>query len=214
MADRIEDEIEIIYWGEEEEDNTVNADSFNKKTRKRKQKFNWKREVFSWVKLVVIAIVVAIVVNNLLIINAEVPSSSMERTIHKGSRMIGFRLSYLFKSPERGDIIIFKYPEDEKQNFVKRVIGIPGDTVEVRNGVVYVNDQNLYEEYAYYADNIVSTKGDFPKTKVPKDCYFVMGDNRNNSLDSRFWSKTHFVRKEKILGKAILSYYPDLYFLE
>ncbi len=209
MANRLEDEIEIIYWGEDEDNNTVNADSINRKYKKRKEKVTLQQEIIGWLKLVIIAVVVAVSVNNLIIINAEVPSGSMERTIHKGSRMIGFRLSYVFSKPERGDIIIFKYPEDESQNFVKRVIGIPGDTVEVKMGIVYINGRALKEKYVYYEGDVISAKGDFPLTKVPQQCYFVMGDNRNNSLDSRFWENTHFVKEDEILGKAVFSYYPS-----
>ena len=108
MADRLEDEIEIIYWGDDEDNNTVNADSINRKYKNRKEKITLQQEIIGWLKLVIIAVVVAISVNNLIIINAEVPSGSMENTIHEGSRMIGFRLSYVFSKPKRGDIIIFK----------------------------------------------------------------------------------------------------------
>ncbi len=214
MADRLEDEIEIIYWGDDEDNNTVNADSINRKYKNRKEKITLQQEIIGWLKLVIIAVVVAISVNNLIIINAEVPSGSMENTIHEGSRMIGFRLSYVFSKPKRGDIIIFKYPEDESQNFVKRVIGTPGDTVEVKMGIVYINGKTLKEDYVYFEGNVISSKGDFPATKVPNGCYFVMGDNRNNSLDSRFWEKTHFVKEDEILGKAIFSYYPSFKFFK
>ena len=108
MAGNLDDEIEIIYWGDEDENDTVvNSDKFNRNRRKKDEdKINWKREILSWAKLVVVAVIIAFAINNLVIINAEVPTGSMEQTIHKGSRMIGFRLSYLFSEPERGDIII------------------------------------------------------------------------------------------------------------
>ena len=123
--------------------------------------------------------------------------------------MIGFRLSYLFSEPERGDIIIFKYPENEKETYVKRVIGCPGEYVEIRNGVVYINDEPLEEDYVYYIGGVADPAGDFPKTLVPEGSYFVLGDSRNNSKDSRYWTTTHFVTEDKILGKAIFSYYPS-----
>lgn len=214
MAGRIEDEIEIIYWGEDEDNNTVNSDKFKKNKRRRREEINWRKEITSWVKLVIIAVVVALAVNNLVIINAQVPSGSMENTIHAKSRMIGFRLAYVFSEPKRGDIIIFKYPEDESQNFVKRVIGLPGEDVEIKNGVVYINDEPLSEEYTYFSGGLIDLRGDFEKTHIPDKCYFVLGDNRNNSRDSRFWTSTHFVQEDEILGKAIFSYYPSFYFLE
>ena len=211
MAGNLDDEIEIIYWGDEDENDTVvNSDKFNRNRRKKDEdKINWKREILSWAKLVVVAVIIAFAINNLVIINAEVPTGSMEPTIHKGSRMIGFRLSYLFSEPERGDIIIFKYPENEKETYVKRVIGCPGEYVEIRNGVVYINDEPLEEDYVYYIGGVADPAGDFPKTLVPEGSYFVLGDSRNNSKDSRYWTTTHFVTEDKILGKAIFSYYPS-----
>ena len=127
--------------------------------------------------------------------------------------MIGFSLAYTFSEPQRGDIIIFKYPENEKENYVKRVIGLPGDYVEVKNGIVYINDEALDEDYVYFEGGKADLRGDFPKTLVPEKSYFVMGDNRNNSKDSRFWVTTHFVKEDAILGKAIFSYYPSIYVL-
>ena len=133
-----DDDIEIIYWGNEEENNTVNSDKI-KKHRKKKDDYDWKKEAMGFLKIIAIAVVIAFAINNLVIINAKVPSGSMEKTIKKHSRMVGFRLSYVFSKPKSGDIIIFKYPEDESQNFVKRVIATPEDVVEINNGVVYVN---------------------------------------------------------------------------
>ena len=97
-----------------------------------------------------LAVVIALVINNFIIINATVPTGSMEQTIHKKSRMIGFRLAYVFSEPKRGDIIIFKYPENEKENYVKRVIGLPGEYVEVKDGIVYINDEPIEESYVYF----------------------------------------------------------------
>lgn len=216
MSDRYnDDEIEIIYWGEEEDDSTVNSQRFNhNRKRKEEEKINIKKEILGGIKLILIAIIIALAINNFVIINAEVPTSSMEPTIHEKSRMIGFRLSYIFSEPKRGDIIIFKYPDDEKQNFVKRVIGLPGEYVEVKNGIVYINDEPLEESYVYFIGGSPDKKGDFAKTLVPKGSYFVLGDNRNNSKDSRFWTTSHFVKEDEILGKAVFSYYPSLYFLK
>ena len=213
MTNNSDDDIEIIYWGDDDTDELVNSDRFNKKRKKTVENISWKKEIFSWIRLMVVAVIIALAINNFVIINATVPTGSMEQTIHKKSRMIGFRLSYLFSNPERGDIIIFKYPENEKENYVKRVIGLPGDYVEVKEGIVYINDEPLDEDYVYYEGGSVDLRGDFEKTLVPADSYFVMGDNRNNSKDSRFWTTTHFVTKEAILGKAIFSYYPSVYIL-
>ena len=116
---------------------------------------------------------------------------------------IGFRLAYLFHEPERGDIVIFKYPDDESQNFVKRVIGIPGDVIQISNGHVYVNGEQLEENYLREPMN---NDGEELTYVVPADSYFMLGDNRNNSKDSRYWTNT-FVSKDKIIAKVSFRYF-------
>ncbi len=223
MYNNLDDDIEIIYWGEDEEDDIVNSEKFKKRRRRGRlpEDFDLRKEVLNWLKLLVVAVILVVAINKLVIINARVPTGSMETTIHEKSRMIGSRLAYLFSKPERKDIIIFRYPDNPKENYVKRVIGLPGEYVEIRNGIVYINDEPLEEDYVYYDTGIVDLKGDFAKTLVPEGCYFevpedsyfMMGDNRNNSHDSRRWENT-FVREELILGKAMFSYYPKIYWLK
>lgn len=161
------------------------------------------KELFSWVRVIVIAVAVAVLLNCFIIINSVVPTGSMESTIKTGSRMFGFRLAYVTKEPERGDVVIFKYPDDEKQVFVKRVIGLPGETVEIIEGVTYINGQALEEDYL----NETPVKENFGPYNVPEDSYFVMGDNRNRSRDARYWDNT-YVNRKKILAKAVLCYWP------
>lgn len=220
MAGNYDDDIEIIYWGDDETDEIVNSSKFNKR-KKNQDSFDWRKEIVGFIKLIIIAVVVAVAINNLVIINATVPTSSMENTIHEKSRMIGYRLAYVFSSPKRGDIIIFKYPDNPKENFVKRVIGLPGEYIEIKSGVVYIYKdgennppEKLEEDYVYFEDGKVDLSGDFPKTLIPEDSYFVLGDNRNNSKDSRFWTTTNFVREDEILGEAIFSYYPSVEILK
>jgi signal peptidase I len=114
-----------------------------------------------------------------------------------------------FASPERGDIIVFMFPEDETKDFIKRVVGLPGDKVEIRHKKVYINDQPLTESYTQHVDHMVLPHQVQPRDNlgpltVPSDSYFVMGDNRDQSLDSRFWG---YVKREKIKGKAFLIYW-------
>lgn len=159
---------------------------------------------FEWVRIILIAAVVALLLNCFVIFNAIVPSASMETTIMTGTRMIGNRLAYSFgNTPERGDIVIFKYPDDETQVFVKRVIGIPGDTVEIISGVTYVNGEAIDE---YYLTE-TPFELDFGPYEVPEGCYFMLGDNRNNSKDSRYWTNT-YVEEDAILAKAVVKYWP------
>ncbi|KAF5084235.1 signal peptidase I [Anaerotignum sp.] len=162
-----------------------------------------KREIISWIKTILLAVVLAGAVNTLLIVNAQVPTGSMETTIMTGDRILALRTSYWFDEPERGDVVVFRYPDDPEQKtlFVKRIIGMGGDVVQVENGSVYVNGEALNEPYLE-----VVTQGDFGPYEVPEGNYFMMGDNRNKSLDSRFWEH-QFVEKNKILGKVVFRYF-------
>ena len=172
-----------------------------------KKKINWKKEIWEWVKIIVSAAVIALVLNNFIIANSKVPSGSMENTIMTNDRVIGSRLSYLFADPERGDIVIFHYPDNEKVYFVKRVIGLPGDTVDIYGGHVYLNgsQEPLMEEYIR-EPMLPEIPMHF---EVPEDCYFMLGDNRNYSKDARFWTNT-YVKKEKIIAKVLFRYYPKI----
>ncbi len=164
-------------------------------------------EVKEWTLVLGIAVLASLFINFFIIVNATVPSSSMEKTIMTNDRVLGFRLSYLFSDPKRGDIVIFRYPDDEEILYIKRIIGMPGETVEIHGGNVYVDGEALDEPYIAEI-----TRGDFGPFYVPENSYFMMGDNRNNSSDSRFW-QNKFVKKEKIIGKAILRYWPGIKFL-
>ena len=162
-----------------------------------------KTEVISWIKTIPLAAVLAGAVNSFLIVNAEVPTGSMENTIMTGDRILALRTSYWFDEPEAGDIAVFRYPDDPtgKTLYVKRIIGTEGDVVEVEDGEVYVNGEMLTEDYI-----AETTVGDFGPYLVPEDSYFMMGDNRNHSLDSRYWDNK-FVHEDEILGKVVLRYY-------
>ncbi|WMJ90350.1 signal peptidase I [Anaerocolumna sp. MB42-C2] len=165
-----------------------------------------KKEIFEWAKVIVIAIAIAFILNNYVIVNAQVPTGSMENTVMTKDRIFAFRLAYLFEDPQRGDIVVFPFPDDEKVNYLKRIIGLPGDTVEIKDGKVYINNSKkpLKEDYLKETPT-----GSFGPYKVPEDSYFMMGDNRNISEDSRYWNNP-YVKKEKILGKAIIRYYPSI----
>lgn len=176
------------------------------KKKAKNQKSSVASEVFSWILTMAAAVALALVLKNFVIINAEVPTGSMENTIMPGDDLLGFRLAYLNSKPERGDIIIFKFPDDETQKYVKRVIGLPGDTVTINDGKVYINNSTEPLEEDYLKEDWVKAAGPYVY-QVPEDSYFVMGDNRNDSYDSRYWINT-FVTKDKIIGKALFIYYP------
>ena len=159
-------------------------------------------EMFSYIKIFSAAILTAFVLTRCVIVNAETPTSSMENTIMTGDRYFGLRISYLFEEPQRQEIIVFKFPDDESRVFVKRIIGIPGDIVEIKNDTVYVNGEQLEEPYLKEPMSL----GQNMVFEVPADSYFVMGDNRNISNDARYWNNT-YVKKEQIIGKAMVKYY-------
>ena len=164
------------------------------------------REALSWVFTFAAAILVALVLKNFVIINATVPTGSMENTIMPGDDLFGFRLAYQFSEPKRGDIIIFKYPDDEEEKYVKRIIGLPGETVRISNAKVYIDDSETPLQEEYLKDEWTVATGPF-EFQVPEGCYFVMGDNRNDSWDARYWDNT-YVAREKIIGKAEWVYFP------
>ncbi len=162
-----------------------------------------KAEIISWIKTIALAVLLAVIVDTVFIVNATVPTGSMENTIMTNDRILALRTSYWFSSPERGEIVVFRYPDDPSGDtlFVKRVIGVGGDTVEVRNGEVLVNGEVLDEPYIRE-----QTEGNFGPYTVPEGHYFMMGDNRNQSLDSRYWTNM-YVPEDEILGKVVLRYY-------
>ena len=167
-------------------------------------------KLWEYVKMIIFVVVFVLVVNNFLIINAKIPSESMENTIMTGDRIFGNRLAYLLGGPERYDIVIFRYPDDESQLFIKRVIGLPGETVEIIDGKVYIDGSETPLDDSFTPE---TPTGNYGPYTVPEGCYFMLGDNRNNSRDSRFWQNP-YVEEDKILGKAVLRYFPGIKFLE
>jgi signal peptidase I len=190
-----------------EEEKRYQREEAEKEIKKTTGKDNFWKEVFSWVRIIVGAFIVAFLLSNFVIVNARVPSGSMISTINENDKVIGFRLAYLFSDPERGDIVMFDSPVEDKI-YIKRIIGLPGETVEIRDNTVYINGQRLEEDY------VKNEWTNSPGTKtyeVPKGCYFMMGDNRNASADSRVWG---VVKEDAIIAKAIFRYYPSIDMLD
>lgn len=164
-----------------------------------------KKEIIGYAKVIVCGIIIAIILNKFVIINANITSESMLPTLSKGDKLIGNRLSYLFSEPERGDIIIFESSVEGEGLLVKRVIGLPTEVITIIDGKVYIGDSKvpLSEPYVVNMDD-----GNYGPYIIPVDCYFVMGDNRVNSLDSRFFLKT-FVSKKQIVARPLFKYYKN-----
>lgn len=214
------------------------------------------RELAEWIEMLAVAAVIAFLINQTICANSAVPTGSMEKTIEAGDRVVGSRLHYLFKEPQRGDVVIFRLgwqcrhckAQDELPApdicpdcgkslssyetiyYVKRVIGLPGDRIEIRaegscdqsqivsevrqmfpedkkdlevmTAAVYVNGEKLQEDYLrepmlYYGDMTF---------EVPDNCYFMLGDNRNNSRDARYW-KNSYIERERIIAKVLFRYW-------
>ena len=180
-----------------------------------------KHFVREYAESILIAIIMALIIKAFVIQAFKIPSGSMIPTMLIGDHILvskfiyGTKLPFTdkiiipMKKPSRRDVIVFKFPEDESKDFIKRVIGLPGDTVEVREKIVYINGEPLEEPYAEHGDKMVYPAGIQPRDNfgpvvVPEDSYFVMGDNRDFSLDSRYWG---FVKLNKIKGRAFIIYW-------
>jgi signal peptidase I len=164
-----------------------------------------RKEIISWVKTIVCAVIFAACINNFVIVNANVPTPSMENTIMVDDRIVAFRLAYLLEGPKRYDVVVFRYPDDETKLYVKRVVGLPGETLEIIEGKVYIDGSETPLDDSFLKEP--PARMHYGPVTIPEGSYFMMGDNRNRSEDSRAWVNT-FVAKEKILGKVIFKYYP------
>lgn len=233
--------------GESAQTEEPSGGKIGKKQKKKKSKF---RETIDFLLPIIIAVIVALLLKTFVFANAVVPTGSMKNTIGEGDRIIASRLAYINSDPERYDIILFYFPDDESQIFVKRVIGLPGETVTIVDGSAFITDKdgNTYETdqsfitngdpigdygpfyipekgetittdgvfcyaengmrvgYSQFIDKYcdISASGEYT---VAENLYFCMGDNRNESHDSRFWDNT-YVAENKILGEAKFKYYP------
>jgi signal peptidase I len=131
----------------------------------------------------------------------KVYGSCMEPNLVTGQRLLGNKFVYRFEQPKRGDIVVFKYPLDPHRIFIKRIIGLPGETIEIHKGKVYIDNKKLSE--ASYVKKAVH--GDFPAEKIPSGSVFVLGDNRDQSNDSRYWGDLPLANIE---AKAWVRYWP------
>lgn len=138
-----------------------------------------------------------------LIQNFRIEGTSMEPNLHDGQHLITNKFVYYLHSPERGDIVVFHYPRNPRRDFIKRVIGLPGEKVEIRGKRLFVNGEQLEESYALNSSNY-----SWGPQRLAEDEYFVLGDNRNSSSDSHNWGP---LPRDAIVGKAWISYWPPKY---
>lgn len=180
----------------DELNNEINGNNTkgDKKTKVEKSNF-----FFDWIVPIVIAVILATLINKYVIFKVKIPSESMVPTLNVGDRLFVTRV-YNPEKLKRGDVVVFD-SEELNERMIKRLIGLPGDTVIIRNGVVQVNGETLQEDYIGTPDNY---NGEF---QVPEGKYFFLGDNRAHSDDSRYWENP-YIDASEIDGKAVLKYYP------
>jgi signal peptidase I len=179
-----------------------------------------KKLVKDYLQPILTAVLIALFIRTFIVQAFKIPSGSMEPTLLVGDYLVvnkfiyGIRVPFTntkffqFEKPQRGDIIVFIFPLDPSKDFIKRVIGTEGEKVQIINKKIYINDKLIDDPWGYFED-IGSAEyrhavENFGPVVVPEDCLFVLGDNRNNSEDSRFWG---FLRVEAVLGKAFIIYF-------
>ncbi len=160
------------------------------------------REVMEWILVVVVAVAAALLIRTFVFEPVRVDGESMLNTLHNNEYMIVTKYDYLFSDPDRFDVVICHYPDRGSTNFVKRVVGVPGDTVAVREGYLYVNGEKYEEEYLDYRPNY-----EMPEQTIREGHYFVMGDNRSHSNDSHVSSVGQLTR-DQIVGHVRLVAWP------
>ena len=183
-----------------------------------------KSQLRDWTEALIVAAILALIIRTFVVQAFKIPSGSMEDTLLIGDHLLVNKFIYgtqlpfsddpvlAIRQPDRGDIIVFEFPEDKdksyfkRRDFIKRVVGLPGDTIEIRNKNVFVNGERYITPEAVYKDGNLTAgpRDNMPPVTVPDDSYFVMGDNRDRSYDSRFWK---FVDRSAIKGLAFIKYW-------
>jgi signal peptidase I len=180
-----------------------------------------KSKFIEYAEAIIIAILVAFFIRTFVVQAFKIPSGSMKPTLLIGDHLLvnkfiyGVKIPYVRKTlisisePKRGDVVVFIYPEDRSKDFIKRVIGVSGDTIEIRNKKIFLNGLPYHDIHGVYADDFVipgaiQPRDNFGPFKVPHGALFTMGDNRDQSYDSRFWG---VVEIKDVLGKAMIIYW-------
>ena len=191
------------------------------KDDKSKTKEKTKSNVKEYIESIIIAILIALFIRTFIICAYKIPSRSMVETLLVGDHILVNKFLYGVKipllrntiipvrEPKRGEIVVFIFPNDRSKDFIKRVIGVGGDTIEIKNKKIFINAKEYSDSYGIYSDNMIypatmQPRDNFGPVTVPKNSIFVMGDNRDESLDSRFWG---FVDLKDVEGKAFIIYW-------
>ncbi|HNS32374.1 MAG TPA: signal peptidase I [bacterium] len=164
------------------------------------------KEATDWFKSLIWAVIIAVIVRIVFIGNFKIPTTSMVPTLKVGDRLLSNNIIYKIRPPKRGEVVIFKYPEDPKRDFVKRLVGLPGENLLIKEGNIYINGEKVVDNPVsniyYYSEGYF---GNYSEVKIPEASYYVLGDNSINSKDSRYWG---FVPAKSMVGKALFIYWP------
>ncbi|OPY87963.1 MAG: Signal peptidase I P [Smithella sp. PtaU1.Bin162] len=186
-----------------------------------KKKEKSKSKIQEYIEAIIIAVLIAVFVRTFIVQAYKIPSRSMVPTLLVGDHLLvnkfiyGIKIPFLrntllpITDPQRGDIIVFIYPNDRSKDFIKRVIGVAGDKIEIKNKKIFLNGKEYTDSYGIYSDNVIypssiQPRDNFGPVTVPKESLFVMGDNRDESADSRYWG---FVDLKDVEGKALIIYW-------
>lgn len=166
-----------------------------------------KQQIREWVETIVIAAALAFFVRTFIVAAFKIPTGSMKPTLMEGDKIFVNKFIYRFSAPKRGDIIVFKYPEDPKKDYVKRLIAFGGEMVEIKDGEILIDEKEVLipsiKDVYYYNRDPYGKEGE--KLKVPANSFYALGDNSSNSRDSREWG---FVPKKNLVGKAFVIWWP------
>jgi len=171
-------------------------------------KERFKKELREWGEAIIIALCLTLIIRAFVVQAFKIPSSSMYPTLIEGDKLFVNKFIYRFREPVRWEIIVFKYPEDPKKDFIKRVVALEGEILEIHDGDLYIDGENVnppegLEELYYYNQEPFAGTGQ--AITVPEDSFFVLGDNSLSSRDSRYWG---FVPRKNLVGKAFLRWWP------
>lgn len=178
-------------------------------------------KIREYAEAIIIAILIALFIRTFIVQAFKIPSGSMKPTLEIGDHILvnkfiyGVKIPYFrntllpFSEPRRGDIVVFIFPQDQSKDFIKRVIAVSGDTVEIKDKKIFINGSPSEDPHGFYTDDIILLKSiqprdNFGPVTVPPGAIFVMGDNRDQSFDSRWWG---FVKLEDVIGKAFIIYW-------
>ncbi len=195
----------------------LKKENSTEKDNSQSKRSHWRENI----EAILVAVLIALFIRTFVVQAFKIPSGSMKQTLQIGDHILvnkflyGVKIPYWrktlipLKTPQRGDIIVFKYPVDPEKDFIKRVIGVGGDVVECRDKMLYVNHKRINHDYGVYTDPHIipgnsRPRDNFGPIKVPHNKLFVMGDNRDESFDSRFWG---FVDLKAVNGKAFIIYW-------